>query len=325
MQQLENKTNLGFFPTPVEFLPRISAKYGHNIYIKRDDQTGLASGGNKTRKLEYLAKNALDLGANALITIGGQQSNHCRQTAAAAAKLGLQSYLILRGEKPENFQGNLLLDKILGANLLFVGDKDLFQEIKILAQQLKDKGIVPYQITMGGSDDVGCLGYVNAIQELKNQEDILKLEFDEIYFSTSSGGTQAGMVLGKKIFDLNAKIIGVSNDKSNMDGLPLAEYILKVINSARKNLSFEPEISISEIHISKQYNEAGYGVFTENEQFAITELAQNEGIILDPVYTARAFFGMLDMLKNQQNKHKKNILFWHTGGQSANFSYNTFF
>jgi len=325
MNHLKNKTNLGFFPTPVEFLPRISAKLQQNIYIKRDDQTGLATGGNKTRKLEYLVKNALDLGANALITIGGQQSNHCRQTAAAAAKVGLQCYLILRGEKPENFQGNLLLDKILGANLIFAGDKDLFQEIKLLSQNLKNEGVNAYEITMGGSDEVGCLGYVNAVQELKNQEIELSFEFDEIYFSTSSGGTQAGLVLGKRMFDLKAQIIGVSNDKSNMDGLPLDEYILNVVKKAQKNLLFEEKISISEIQILKEYNEAGYGVVTENELFAIKELAQTEGIILDPVYTARAFWGMLDSLKNIKKQGKKNILFWHTGGQSANFSYHSIF
>ncbi len=321
MNQLKNKITLGFFPTPLEYLEKFSKKYGSNIYMKRDDQTGLATGGNKTRKLEYLIKDALDLGADTVITVGGPQSNHCRQTAAAAIKAGLKCHLIVRGEKPEVFQGNLLLDKILGAEIHFAGDKDLFQEITSLVEKLKSEGKKPYKITMGGSDRVGVKGYVNAVEELKNQMQTMNLKFDKIYFSTSSGGTQAGLVLGVKIFDLQAEIIGMSNDKGNMDGLPLEDYILKITKEAQSDLGFSDEISVKDILINRNYNEAGYGVITKNEIEAIKELAQTEGILLDPVYTGRAFYGMMDILRKQNSDKKENILFWHTGGVSANFSY----
>ncbi len=320
---LKNKVNLGFFPTPIEFLPRFSAEIGHEVYIKRDDQTGLATGGNKTRKLEFLMKDALDKGAETVITIGGQQSNHCRQTAAAAAKLGLQCILILRGYEPAEYQGNLLLDKMLGADFLFMENEDIFSGMKKLYEYSQAYKLNFYPITMGGSNEIGCLGYVNAMKELKIQELEMGFDFDEIYFPTSSGGTQAGMVLGKKIFDTKAQIIGISNDKSNMDGLPLHDYIFKIIKEAELKYQIQTNIAHSEIIINQDFNEAGYGVITENEISIIKKLAATEGIILDPVYTGRAFYGMYELLK--KSKQKKKILFWHTGGQAANFSYSASF
>lgn len=322
MDILENKYNLGFFPTPLHPLMQLSKEYpDYNIFIKRDDNTGLASGGNKTRKLEYLIQEAIDNGCNTVITAGAQQSNHCRQTAAACAVAGLKCHLLLGGTNSEVYDGNLLLSYLLGATIHFAGENRKGEDIEALQSELELKSnkcsVIPY----GGSNLTGALGYVNAVKELKDQLITHNYNIDYIFFASSSGGTQAGLTLGMDLFDLNAELIPISIDKAETYGVPTEEYILDLLISGRERLSINRDYQLNDIKFVRDYDKAGYGVMTENERSAIIKLARTEGIILDPVYTGRAFYGMLECLENRGIKPDSNVLFWHTGGLPANFEY----
>jgi L-cysteate sulfo-lyase len=315
--------NLGFFPTPIEELKNLSQLFpDYQIFTKRDDQTGLATGGNKTRKLEYLLQDAIDQSADTIITAGAQQSNHCRQTAAAAAKAGMKCHLVLGGHKPEEFTGNLLLSQLLGAELHFMGENRKGEDIERIAEEIKKSGDRPYIIPYGGSNSIGALGYVRAIQELQDQLTELKLNIDYIYFASSSGGTHAGMLMGKELFKLDSEIIGIEIDKDEINGLSLDENILRIINESQKNLGFSKNFKLKEIQLLDDYEKAGYGVLTDLEAEAIRLMAKTEGILLDPVYTGRAFYGMIDQLKNHKIRKGAKVLFWHTGGFPATFNYS---
>lgn len=319
---IDNKFNLGFFPTPLQKLENLSKLYSeYNIYIKRDDNTGLASGGNKTRKLEYLIKQALDEGCNTVITSGAQQSNHCRQTAAACSIAGLECHLLLGGTEPEKYDGNLLLSSLLGANIHFTGDNRKGEDNQIVKLELEKEGKKCFIIPYGGSNIIGALGFVNAVKELNDQLTQQNLNIDYIFFASSSGGMQAGLTLGKELYNLNSELIPISIDKSETYGLSLKEVVLNIVKEGTKMLGIKKEFEISNIPLNKDYDNAGYGIVTENEKRAITELARKEGILLDPVYTGRAFGGMLDCLKVKKLAPKSNILFWHTGGLPSIFKY----
>ncbi len=314
--------NLGFFPTPIEELKNLSKLFpAYRIFTKRDDQTGLATGGNKTRKLEYFIQDALDHNADAIISAGAQQSNHCRQTAAAAAKSGLQCHLVLGGVQPSEFTGNLLMSKLLGAKLLFMGENRKGEDIPRIAEALKEEGKKPYIIPYGGSNAVGAMGYVRAIKELKDQIDQSELNFNYIYFASSSGGTHAGMLMGKELFKLKSEIIGIQIDKDEINGLTLEKNILKIIGESTNRLKINYNFSKDDVHLLEDYEKPGYGVLTEKEQNAINFLARKEGILLDPVYTGRAFYGMIDQIEKQKIKPGSTVLFWHTGGFPATFNY----
>ncbi len=314
---------LGFFPTPIEELKNLSNDFSdYQIFTKRDDNTGLATGGNKTRKLEYLLQDALDQDADTIISAGAQQSNHCRQTAAAAAKAGMKCHLVLGGHQPKNeFTGNLLLSKLLGAELHFMGEQRKGEDIPQIKNDLIKAGKRPYVIPYGGSNSVGALGYVRAIKELKEQSKELNLNFDYIYFGSSSGGTHAGMIMGKELFKLDSKIIGIQIDKDKINGLNLNENILKIIGETQEKLNISREFKLDEINLLEDYGIPGYGVLTDHEAYAINLLAKSEGILVDPVYTGRAFYGMIDQLKNNKIKKGSKVLFWHTGGFPATYNY----
>jgi D-cysteine desulfhydrase family pyridoxal phosphate-dependent enzyme len=319
---LDHKFDLGFFPTPLHQLKNLSKKYApYHIFIKRDDQTGLASGGNKTRKLEYLIREALDNGCDTIITAGAQQSNHCRQTAAACSVAKLKCHLLLGGIEPEKFNGNLLLSHLLGAQIHFTGEHRKGEDIDHLKLKLELEGKKPFVIPYGGSNLKGALGFVNALKELKEQLIAQNLQIDYLFFASSSGGTQAGLTLGNDLYHLNMKLIPIGIDKNETQGLSLEEMVLQLVNEGKLLLNINKEYSLAEVKINNDYNEAGYGVITENEKVALKELAQNEGILLDPVYTGRAFYAMLDYLNENKIPSNANILFWHTGGLPANFYY----
>lgn len=319
---LDHKFNLGFFPTPMHRLKNLSDKYTpYHIFIKRDDQTGLASGGNKTRKLEYLIQEALDIGCDTIITAGAQQSNHCRQTAAACAIAKLKCHLLLGGTAPEKYDGNLLLSHLLGAQIHFTGENRKGEDIENLKQQQELEGKKPFVIPYGGSNITGALGFVSAVNELKEQLIAQNLKIDYLFFASSSGGTQAGLTLGNDLYDLNMKLIPIGIDKNVTQGLSLEEMVLQLVNEGKFLLNINKEYTLADVKINNDYNEAGYGVITKNEKIAIKELAQNEGILLDPVYTGRAFYGMMNYLKENKIPSNANILFWHTGGFPANFYY----
>ncbi|RPH31495.1 MAG: D-cysteine desulfhydrase family protein [Bacteroidales bacterium] len=317
-----NYFELGFFPTPLHRLNRLSEHYSdYNIYIKRDDQTGLALGGNKTRKLEYLVKDAIDKGCDTLITYGAAQSNHCRQTAAAAAIAGLGCHLLLKGSATPELNGNILLDKLLGANIHWTEQPEGLLTPEELIKRVKLSGKKPYYIPIGGSNEIGSLGYARAVLELKQQLFENILDIDYIIFSSSSGGTHAGLLVGKYLYNLSSEIIGISNGKDEMGKTPLGQQIVDIANKVAALLKFDKLFTLDDVILNSDYNSAGYGVVTRAEVDALHLLAQKEGIILDPVYTGRAFVGLIDCLEKGNFKKGSNILFWHTGGAPANFHY----
>lgn len=319
---MQNKISLGFLPTPLHQLSNLSRKYAHyDLFIKRDDQTGLASGGNKTRKLEYLLAAAIEQGCDTAVTLGAQQSNHCRQTAAACAVAGLECHLIVRGEEPALPDGNLLLSVLLGAKIHYAGTEIADGFVEQIMIGLKSKGKKPYLIPYGGSDEVGILGYVDAMAELKQQLEAQKLEIDYIFFASCSGGTQAGILLGRVKNRIHSKLMPVSIQKSEAGFPSLEEVVLQLAEKGGRYLGLQKALRVSDASLIKGYDEAGYGVVTDNERQAIHEMAQMEGILLDPVYTARAFFAMTDYLQKEKIERGSKVLFWHTGGLPANFHY----
>ena len=221
---LDRFPRIGFahLPTPIEALDRLSRMLGGpRIWIKRDDQTGLATGGNKARKLEYLIADALQQGADTLITTGGPQSNHCRQTAAAAARCGLRAVLALTGESPAEWNGNLLLNDLLGAEVRWLGSidwADLPERLEAIAEGEREAGYQPYIVPLGGSSPIGALGYVAAMQELMEQAHAADLHFDRIVFASSSGGTQAGLLIGAELFGFKGELtaISIANPESDV-------------------------------------------------------------------------------------------------------------
>ncbi len=314
--------SLGFFPTPIQKLENLSTKYSqHQIFVKRDDQTGLASGGNKTRKLEYLVADAIQAGCDTIITVGAQQSNHCRQTAAACAVSGIDCTLVVRGNEPILKQGNLLLSYLLGAKIHYTGGEITDEGVNDLIVNLKKHNKKPYLIPYGGSNKIGILGFVDAMGELKQQMTAMHIEFDYIFFASCSGGTQAGITIGNKLFGISSKLMPVSIQKPDGNTEPLEEMVMNLCMQGKEimnaNLTFKNE----DVELVKGYDEAGYGALTNNERSAIIELATSEGIILDPVYTGRAFFAMTDLMKKNALDPNSRILFWHTGGLPANFDY----
>ncbi len=313
------RISLGFFPTPLVPLSRLTkALGGPEIWIKRDDQTGLALGGNKTRKLEFLMADAVAQGCDTVITAGAAQSNHCRQTAAAAAVLGLHCHLVLGGKAPEQPNGNLLLDQLLGATLHWTGDLRKGERIPELAQRLKSQGYSPYLIPYGGSNAIGALGFVAAVVELKEQLQTVKQNFDAIVFASSSGGTQAGLIVGQRVAKLNIPLIGIAIDKDDGSQDLMNTKISQLSNQTAQRLNLEDDNY--PVTINTDYLGDGYGVVGDFERHAIALVAQSEGILLDPVYTGRAMGGLIDLTNSRILRSGQTVLFWHTGGSPALFN-----
>lgn len=302
-------------PTPIEELPRLSETLGGpRLLVKRDDQTGLAFGGNKTRKLEFLVAEALEQGARTLISAGAVQSNHCRQTAAAAARFGLACILVLTGDAPAQPSANYLLDQLLGVEVVHVADrKDRERILKETFDRARDKGKKPYLVPYGGSSPTGALGYAFAVQELIEQ----KVHADWIVFGTSSGGTHAGLTLGQRLFGFKGKVLGISIDESEAW---LKEHVAKLASDASEKLGERIQFTPADVLANDQYCRAGYGVLTDAEREAVRLFAKTEGLLVDPVYTGRAAAGMVDLIRKGFFKKDETVLFWHTGGQPALFA-----
>jgi len=302
-------------PTRVETLPRLSAALGGpRLLIKRDDQTGLAFGGNKTRKLEFLVAEARDHGAKTLITGGAIQSNHCRQTAAAAARLGFECILVLTGDKLQQASANLLLDRLFRAEIVYVADrKDRDSILQEIFDRATNEGKKPYLVPYGGSNATGALGYAFAMKELIDQN----VSADWIVFASSSGGTQAGLLLGQRIFGFNGGILGISVDESEE---LLKNEVSKLASATSEKLGGRIEFASADVLVNANYCSAGYGVVTEREREAIHMFASCEGLLLDPVYTGRAAAGMIDLIRTGFFKTHETVLFWHTGGQPVLFA-----
>lgn len=323
--QLENipRESLGFFPTPLVELTKLSKKLdGPRIFMKRDDNTGLALGGNKTRKLEFILADALAQGADTIITAGAAQSNHCRQTAAACASLGLKCHLVLGGMEPEHFNGNLLLDKIFGCNIHWAGKNRKGEDIPQLVEQLKNEGKKTYVVPYGGSNELGAIAFIEALTELEYQRQSINASFTHIVFASSSGGTHAGLMLGNKILQSSYQIVGINIDKGETDSVPFDQYIVSLANSTAKLMGEKHQFSDADLILNSDYVGEGYGIIGALENEAISLTAQTEGILLDPVYTGKAMGGVIDMIRTGKIKKTDCVLFWHTGGAPALFAYS---
>ena len=314
---------LAQLPTPINELKSLSLELGGpELLIKRDDQTGLALGGNKTRKLEFLVGQALEQGADTLVTAGAAQSNHCRQTAAAAAKAGLRCELLLNGPKPDLPNGNVLLDELFGARIHWIQPPERVTKWRELPDQLRQEGRKPYMIPVGGSNDVGAVGYVLAMIELVEQLDRINRRVDHVVFASSSGGTQAGMVLGAKVTGFAGKLLGVSIDKKDHDGAPYQRELADIANETAKYIGFDAQFSANDFNVDYSYLGGGYGIVSGLEREAIRLLGPREGIVLDPVYTGRAMGALIDLVRKKAFRPDETVLFWHTGGAPALFAYS---
>lgn len=308
-------------PTPIQPMPRLaSALGGPRLLVKRDDQTGLAFGGNKTRKLELLVAEAQANGARMLVTAGAVQSNHCRQTAAAAAHFGLDCILVLSGDKPPAFSGNLLLDQLFGAELVYVQREERDQRLKEAFQDAWDKGRRPYLVPYGGSSPTGAAAYALAMGELMEQcrqADMEGCPPDWIVFPSSSGGTQAGLILGARLYGYLGKVLGISVDEP-ADVLKARVAMLsgKTADLLAERMVFSPE----DVLVEESYLGGGYGVLGEPEREAIRLFARLEGLLVDPVYTGRAAAGLIDLIRKGFFPRGETVLFWHTGGTPALFA-----
>jgi D-cysteine desulfhydrase family pyridoxal phosphate-dependent enzyme len=313
---------LAQLPTPIEELKSLSRELGGpRLLVKRDDQTGLALGGNKTRKLEFLVGQALEQGADTLVTAGAAQSNHCRQTAAAAAKAGLRCELLLNGTKPEVPNGNLLLDELLGARTHWVQRSEREAKLSEIPDQLRKEGRKPYVIPVGGSNGVGATGYVLAMMELAEQLDGINRRVDHVVFASSSGGTQAGIVVGAKVTSFKGKLHGVSIDKDNGDGATYECELADIANETAQYIGLNAQFGASNFTVVYDYLGGGYGVVGDLEREAIRLVASREGVILDPVYAGRAMGALIDLIRKKAFRRDETVLFWHTGGAPALFSY----
>jgi D-cysteine desulfhydrase family pyridoxal phosphate-dependent enzyme len=301
-------------PTPIEAMPRLSqALNGPDLIVKRDDQTGLAFGGNKTRKLEFLLAEAQAGGADTLITAGAVQSNHCRQTAAAAAKFGFDCVLVLTGDLPAQASANLLLDQLFGAKIVKTDKSHREAALRSAYDETVARGHKPYLVPYGGSNPTGVLGYVFAMQEFIEQH----VKADWIVFASSSGGTQAGLVLGARLFGFSGRVLGISVDEPQAI---LQKRVAQLASDTSERLGPRFDFTPGDVLVNSDYAAPGYGVLTGAEREAVQLFASKEGLLLDPVYTGRAAAGLIGLIRNGAFQQGETVLFWQTGGQPALFA-----
>jgi L-cysteate sulfo-lyase len=322
---LPPKISFAHLPTPLEPLPRLSAHLGGpELWIKRDDQTGLAGGGNKTRKLEYLLADAQAQSARTILTGGAAQSNHCRQTAAASARLGLRCVIVLSGEAPREATGNILLDELLGAEIVWAGAEPRAAVMQATYEKEKAAGNAPYFIPIGGSNRIGAASYAAAVQELIEQIQTLPQisqhdpAFTRLCFASSSGGTHAGLAVGGKALLPNTEILGLSVDETLEQ---LKANVTPLANETAQLLDLPFAFTQADIHANADYVGAGYALMGNREREIIRLLARLEGLLVDPVYTGKAFGGLIDLIQKGTITKDERVLFWHTGGQPALFAY----
>ncbi|MGD8456869.1 MAG: D-cysteine desulfhydrase family protein [Anaerolineales bacterium] len=305
---------LAHLPTPVEELESLSKSLGGpRILVKRDDQTGLAFGGNKTRKLEYLVAEAQAQNAKTLITTGAIQSNHCRQTAAAARRAGMDCILVLTGEEPDDPEANTFLDLLLDAEIVWTTKEQREKKLNDTTHEAEADGRTPYLVPYGGSNPIGAAAYAYAVRELVEQG----IEADWVVFATSSGGTQAGMVAGKALFGFKGKLLGVSVDPPKD---PFRQWAADLAKEVTLQLGNAKEFTKEDILVNDDYIDPGYAVMTEVEKEAIRLFARHEALLVDPVYTGRAAAGMIALIRQGFFRKDESILFWHTGGTPALFA-----
>ena len=319
------RVSLGHLPTPLEPMDRLSEELGGpRLWVKRDDCTGLSSGGNKTRKLEFLMADAATKGADTIITQGATQSNHARQTAAAAAKLDLGCHILLEdrtGSNDPNYilNGNVLLDRLHGASVSKrPAGADMNAEMETIAARLTDDGKTPYIIPGGGSNPIGALGYVNCARELVEQAANAGLEIDALVHATGSSGTQAGLVAGLAALESEIHLlgIGVRAPQEKQEGMV---YDLATRTSAL--IGAETRIARGMVRANCNYVGPGYGLPTPGMIEALKLLARTEGLLFDPVYSGKGLDGMIDQIRKGYFDGMDNVVFLHTGGSAALFGY----
>jgi L-cysteate sulfo-lyase len=307
-------------------MERISrALDGPNLWIKRDDCTGLSSGGNKTRKLEFLMADAVARGADTIVTQGATQSNHARQTCAIAAKLDLECHILLEdrtGYHDEAYvhNGNVLLDQLHGATVSTrPGGSDMNVEMEQFGQQLRDDGKKPYIIPGGGSNEIGALGYVNAALELIHQANERSLRIDHFVHATGSAGTQAGLVVGMEAMNSSVPIYGVSVRAAKQ---AQEDNVYGLVQRTCDFMGLSPDLVAREkVVANSDYVGDGYGLPTNSMVEAVKMLATYEGILLDPVYSGKGFAGLIDLIRKGHFKKDENVVFLHTGGSVSLFAY----
>ncbi len=320
------RLHFAHLPTALEPMTRLSeALGGPNLWIKRDDCTGLSSGGNKTRKLEFLMADAQQKKADVIITQGATQSNHARQTTAIAAKMGLECHILLEDRTSYTddayvLNGNVLLNQLHGATIAKrTANTDMNAEMEVLAQKLRDDGKNPYIIPGGGSNEIGSLGYVNAAIELMTQANDCSLKIDHLVHATGSSGTQAGLVLGMEGMNSGIPVygVGVRAPKQKQE-----EMVFNLAQRTADFMGLNPDIVKREsVVANSDYVGDGYGLPTDAMVEAVKLMAQYEGILLDPVYSGKGFSGLVDLIRKGHFKKGENVVFLHTGGSISLFGY----
>ena len=312
------KFNIANLPTKIQKLERYSKELGANVYIKRDDQTGSEISGNKIRKLEYLAKDAISKGCDLLITCGGIQSNHCRATVVTATLFGMKSAVLLRISDTPPVTGNYFLDKLFGADVKFCTREEYSKQrgeiMEAMAEEYRKQGYNPYIIPEGASNAIGTLGYYNCMDEILEQEKEMGITFNTIVVATGSGGTYAGLYLANEVKKLGKRVIGMAVCDDT-------EYFTNIAHDiATEALQYLPEyknevLNRDNIEINDKYVGIGYALSRPEELEFIKKFARQEAIVLDPVYTGKGMYGVFNELQEGGNISKDdNVLFIHTGG-----------
>ena len=305
-----DKVSLGIFPTPVHKLENISRELGAEIYVKRDDMTGIGLGGNKVRKLEYLLADAKAKGTQVVFTTGGAQSNHAMLTAAAARKLGMTPILMLKKRGVTAMQGNQLLERLMGVDVRFM-DTDSYDDIYAEMDRVgSELGVPYYKIPCGGSNALGTMGYVDCVREICDQG----MKFDHIVCAEGSGGTMAGLALGAKLYMPHARVHGMMVDDD-----PFEEITLRLMRETAAMLGADVEITKADFAL-RDLCGPGYAIASEEGNAAVSMMAENEGIFLDPVYTGKAFAGLMAMVKEGAFAPGERVLFVHSGGAGGLFA-----
>lgn len=317
---------LAHLPTPLEHLPRLSRHLGGpEIYVKRDDCTGLGTGGNKTRKLEFLVADAIGKGADVIITQGAVQSNHARQTAAAACKVGMGCELVFEkrvadADDAYNHSGNVLLDRIFGAHIREVEKgSDMDAAMEHVADELRQQGKTPYIVPGGGSNPIGALGYIDCALEFIAQANRKGLVIDHVVHATGSAGTQAGLAVGLKASNARIPLLGIGVNAPRQEQ---EEKVWKLAQETADYVGAPGCVGREDIVANCDYVGEGYGIPTREMNDAVLLLARLEGLLFDPVYSGKALAGMIDLVRNGGFNDARNILFVHTGGVAGLFGYS---
>jgi L-cysteate sulfo-lyase len=323
LEKLHKQKRVRFagFPTPLQRMPNFSKVLGGpTLFIKRDDMTDLAFGGNKARKLEFVFTDAKEKGADVVIAAGVVQSNCVCMVASAARRLGMKPVLVLQGKEPDVYDGNLLLDQLLSAEIRYVDSLgwDISGRLVGVAEEFREKGYSPYIIPVGATTPLSVLGYALAMKELLDQFDEIGENPDYVVCACGTGGTQAGLILGTKLLDVDVKVLGVT---VFADKTVASKHIAQLVNGATRLLDVDLTFSAEDVVVFDEYIKEGYGLMNEAVSEALKLTAETEGIFLDPVYTGKAMAALIGLVKNDYFVKDDNVVFLHTGGLPALFLY----